>query len=44
MSLGQRAARHDSHMLIQFCGDIALAANVSTALASKVLDIETIGL
>lgn len=33
----------DSHTLIQFCGDIALAANVSSVLASKVIDLETLG-
>lgn len=33
----------DSNTLIQFCGDIALAANVSSVLASKVIDLETLG-
>jgi hypothetical protein len=33
----------DSHTLIQFCGDIALAANVSSVLANRVIDLETLG-
>jgi hypothetical protein len=34
---------HDSHVLIQFCGDIALAANASDALATRMVDLETLG-
>lgn len=33
----------DSHALIKFCGDIALAANVSDALANRMVDLETLG-
>lgn len=33
----------DSFALIKFCGDIALAANVSDALANRIVDLETLG-
>jgi hypothetical protein len=33
----------DSYALIKFCGDIALAANVSDALATRMVDLETLG-
>lgn len=33
----------DSHALIKFCGDIALASNVSAALADRMIDLETLG-